>query len=163
MLLVSNGTASVQVQHSDLISTPSQTQSQVSNQAFKALIDLLTSDGTDETPSRLVENRPQANLSLRGPSGKLDFDKIRMTFASQNESQCGHMPPVEDSDSDDDDHHSHLSLRSVLPSRTHSSKQPIQRPSAGHRRSSTFRNQPWAPQSTRTQQTRCAKFLSFLE
>ena len=129
---------------SDLISTPSQTQSPVSSEAFEALIDLLTSDGIDETPSRLAENRPQANLSLRGPSGKLDFDKIRMMFAAQNESQCGRVPPVEDGDNDNDDDHSHPSPPSVLPSRAHSSKQPVQRPSAGHRRSSTFGNQPWA-------------------
>lgn len=141
---------------SDLISTPSQTQSPVSNEAFESLIDFLASDGIDEIPSKHTGNhtRPQANMSLRAPSGKLDFDKIRLMFASQNKNHRVSVgqeknfmqsltAPQEDGDSDDD-HHSHRST-STVPSRTHSmSPNPVERPSAGHRRSSTFGNQPWA-------------------
>lgn len=136
---------------SDLISTPSQTQSSVSNDAFEALIDLLASDGIDDSSPE----RAGGNVSLRDPSGKLDYDKIRTMFATQNggapgspgEEKVRALSPTilhEDGDSEDE-HHSQRSTPSTVPSRLHSmSPKPIQRPPAGHRRSSTFGNQPWA-------------------
>ncbi|KAF8441043.1 hypothetical protein L210DRAFT_959868 [Boletus edulis BED1] len=130
---------------SDLISTPSQTQSIVSNDAFEELIDLLASDGIDHSSSKLA-GQDQADVSLRDPSGKLDFDKIRLMFSAQNgASSTKHRvlvtAPHEDSDSDDE-------ARSHSSSTVHSSPQstspkPIERPSAGHRRSSTFGYLPW--------------------
>jgi len=137
---------------SDVISTPSQTQSTVSNEAFEALIDLLATDGTDEDlPTDPV--LPQANVTLRDPSGRLDYDKIRIMFAAQNRVSTAPGPPGEginlttvpheDGDSDDEPH-SHQGTSSTVPSRSNSmSPRPVERPSAGHRRSSTFGNQPW--------------------
>ena len=135
---------------SDLISTPSQTQSSVSNDTFEALIDLLTSDGIDENPSNLPGN------SLRDPSGKLDFDKIRVMFSSQNVPKPlgGEKKPVQrvqspilpnDEGDSDDEHHSHRSMSSTIPSRSNSmSPKPVEpATTTGHRRSSTFGNQPW--------------------
>ncbi|KAG9308476.1 hypothetical protein JVU11DRAFT_11819 [Chiua virens] len=50
----------------------------------------------------------------------------------------------DDSDSDDDEHPSFQSTSSVVPTRANSiSPKPIERAPAGHRRSSTFGNQPW--------------------
>ncbi|KAH0832273.1 hypothetical protein J3R83DRAFT_13266 [Lanmaoa asiatica] len=143
---------------SDLISTPSQTQSTVSNETFEALIDLIASDGIDENPSTLPGDpaRRQPNTTLRDPSGKLDFDKIRLMFAAQNESHrvlgeeknrvLSPTVPTEDGDSDDETH-SHRSTPSTVPSRSNSmSPKPTEHATAaaGHRRSSTFGNQPWA-------------------
>jgi len=145
---------------SDLISTPSQTPSAVSNEAFEALIDLLAFDGVDEYPSKQPANasHTQSNVTLRDPSGKLDFDKIRLMFAAQNgthpvstaqellgeeknQAQSS-ATPHEDGDSDDE-HHSHRST-STVPSRSNSmSPKPVTRAAASHRRSSTFGNQPW--------------------
>lgn len=144
---------------SDLISTPSQTQSTVSNQAFETLIDLLASDGMDESPPTLPRDRArtQPNPTLRDPSGKLDFDKIRLMFAAQNGSHRVPTAPEplwdrvqspaasnEDGDSDDDSY-SHRSTPSTVPSRSTSmSPKPAEHTTAGHRRSSTFGVQPWA-------------------
>lgn len=136
---------------SDLISTPSQTQSTVSNEAFEALIDLLASDGIDENTSELPGDRTRP-ATLRDPSGKLDFDKIRMMFAAQNDLYIAPEPlgeeknrvqfqtvPHEDGDSDDEP----ITFPTV-PSHPHpTSPKPVERPPAGHRRSSTFGNQPW--------------------
>lgn len=156
--------SSVQVQAllsdvSDLmISTPSQTQSTVSNDAFEVLIDLLASEGIDENPSNLRGNhtRPQADVSLRDSSGKLDFDKIRLMFASQNapnpleeekkraQSAQSPTPPYDDEGDSDDDHYSHRSTSSTVPSRSNSiSPKPIKHVNTGHKRSSTFGSQPW--------------------
>jgi hypothetical protein len=134
---------------SDLISTPSQAQSTVSNEAFDALIDLLASDGIDENTSEL----PGRPATLRDPSGKLDFDKIRTMFAAQNDGHRVYTAPEplggeknrvqfqtvphEDGDSDDEP-----STSPTVPSHPHSmSPKPVERPS--HRRSSTFGNQHW--------------------
>ncbi|KAG6375918.1 hypothetical protein JVT61DRAFT_2786 [Boletus reticuloceps] len=130
---------------SDLISTPSQTQSVVSHDAFEELIDLLASDGIDDSSSKLA-GQDQANVSLRDPSGKLDFDKIRLMFSAQNgASSTKHRvlvtAPHEDGDSDDEAR-SHSS--STVPSSPQStSPKPVERPSACHRRSSTFGILPW--------------------
>lgn len=144
---------------SDLISTPSQTQSIVSNEAFESLIDLLTSDGIDENPSG-CSARTQPNVALRDSSGKLDFDRIRRFLTAQNESHrvstpsgpLGELknriqsPTVHNEDGDSDDEpHSHRSTSSTIPSRSTSmSPKLVERPVTYHRRSSTFGNQPWA-------------------
>ena len=130
------------------MSEPSQTQETVSNEAFEALIDLLASDGLDQNPSILPGNRtrPQANVSLRDPSGKLDFDKIRTMFAAQNETgPLGdeknrvqpQTVPHDDGDSEDEPTGTSSRLHSTSP-------KPVEHPFASHRRSSTFGNQPWA-------------------
>lgn len=144
---------------SDLISTPSQTQSIVSNETFEALIDLLASDGIDEKPSTPPGDRArtQPNVTLRDSSGKLDFDQIRLMFAAQNESHListvpepfveekNGVQPLEDGDSDDEPQ-SHRSMSSTVPSESRSnsmSPRPAERAATCHRRSSTFGNQPW--------------------
>lgn len=140
---------------SDLISTPSQTQSTVSNDAFEALVDLLTSDGIDENlPGD--HTRPQANVSLRDSSGKLDFDKIRLMFTSQHAQkpqreerkrpQSIQTPTLPDDEGDSDDELHSQNSTSTVPSRSHSmSPKLVEHTTAGHRRSSTFGNQPWTP------------------
>lgn len=66
--------------------TVNQQSADHANSTFDALIDLLASDdihdiaGADSHPS----HSPNHTLQLRDASGKLDFDKIRLMFATQN-------------------------------------------------------------------------------
>ncbi|KAI6017175.1 hypothetical protein BKA83DRAFT_4325186 [Pisolithus microcarpus] len=76
------------------ISTGEQTADGVPNEAFEALIDLLTSDGIDDAPptSTVPRDRITAEgAALRDESGRLDFEKICSMFEGQihAESQGG--------------------------------------------------------------------------
>ncbi|KAH7885162.1 hypothetical protein F5I97DRAFT_1340732 [Phlebopus sp. FC_14] len=70
---------------SDALPTPPIPQSPISNDAFEALIDLLASDGIDNIHSPRAGH--QASVELRDSSGRLDFDRIRSMFATQNQDQ----------------------------------------------------------------------------
>lgn len=158
---------------SDLISTPSQTPSVVSNDTFEALIDLLASDGIDEDPPRPPGNS-QANVTLRDASGKLDFDKIRLMFASQNGAkpygeekkrvQSVQTQPLRSDEGDSDDEpHAHRGTSSPAPSRSDSTS-PVEQATSGHRRSSTFGHEPWAAIHGNGSEAKVVRrFLSFLE
>ncbi|KAF9219197.1 hypothetical protein BS17DRAFT_437212 [Gyrodon lividus] len=147
---------------SDLMPTPSQTQSTVSSEAFEALIDLLASDAIDDNPTSLPRPRTlaQTNVMLRDSSGRLDFDKIRSMFAVQDESHGATTtakPFVEEdapepttlameSDCSDDDRQSQRSASplTIALSRSNSrSPQRVDHRNTVHHRSSTFGDQPW--------------------
>ncbi|KIK17118.1 hypothetical protein PISMIDRAFT_685658, partial [Pisolithus microcarpus 441] len=74
-----------------------QTADGVPNEAFEALIDLLTSDGIDEPPPS-TSTVPRARVTaegaaLRDESGRLDFEKICGMFEGQNHAESqGWMP-----------------------------------------------------------------------
>ncbi|KAI6027912.1 hypothetical protein PISMIDRAFT_15384 [Pisolithus microcarpus 441] len=77
--------------------TREQTADGVPNEAFEALIDLLTSDGIDEAPpgtSTIPWARVTAEgAALRDESGRLDFEKICSMFEGQNHAESqGGMP-----------------------------------------------------------------------
>lgn len=58
----------------------------VQNEAFEVLVDLLASDGIDYVaPTGSVpREKCTSNTTLRDPSGRLDFAKIRSMFEGQN-------------------------------------------------------------------------------
>ncbi|KAI6027901.1 hypothetical protein BKA83DRAFT_4235517, partial [Pisolithus microcarpus] len=85
------------------ISTGEQTADGVPNEAFEALIDLLTSDRVDDAPP--TSTVPQARVTadgaaLRDQSGRLDFEKICSMFEGQNHAESHGGIPVGDGEPD---------------------------------------------------------------
>ncbi|KAF9235673.1 hypothetical protein BU15DRAFT_77798 [Melanogaster broomeanus] len=137
---------------SDSIPTPPQPQSTVSSEAFESLIDLLASDGIDHEPTRLHAARaraqPKAPVVLRDSSGKLDFDKVRLMFAAQNDLEGrggpGTAQAAEKPFSEEGAHIEPKRFPMVLSRSNSRSPQRAGRRNTAHHRSSTFGDQPWS-------------------